>query len=180
MNSWGHLLVCREVSQARVFSMEEYHITQQDVHHRPWSDEIQNTYASRGIHMWNRQNNTLPISKTGKEKRNISVEEVLCLHVPTVNIYGWIRKRSNVLQFEHFCVSTRWISFKSKLSLLLCWEDLSKRILSHWFWKSSHALMIWYTLACLYCHDHNRLHTNDVITIRHTMSYCNIQTWSLL
>ena len=31
-------------------------------------------------------NNTLPISKTGKAKRNISVKEVLCPHVPSVNI----------------------------------------------------------------------------------------------
>lgn len=101
-------------------------------------------------------NHTLPISKPGKAKRNISVKEVLCPHVPSVIVCWWITKRSSGLQFEHFWVSTYWTTFKNKLAPLLWW-DLSTRILSHCFWKSEQnkrekqswqqPCQIWYTLA---------------------------------
>lgn len=81
-------------------------------------------------------NSTLPISKTGKSKekhffkRTVMSTCASCQHL-LVN-----PKEVKCAAIWNFCVSTHWITFKSKLAPFLCWEALSKWILSHCFLKS--------------------------------------------
>lgn len=83
-DSWGHVL------RGRVVRVEEQRLSHSEVfttNLRVMKYEIhmllkESTHEAQTAN----HNHTLPISKTGKAKRNISVKEVLCPHVPSVNI----------------------------------------------------------------------------------------------
>lgn len=94
-DSWGH------VFHDRVISIEEQHISHSEMFTKNFR------VMKYKIHMLLKEsthetqtanhNHTLPISRTGKAKRNTSVKEVLCPHVPSANICWWITKRSSGL-----------------------------------------------------------------------------------